>query len=82
MTNLAEATADPDPANGLNQIEVHPLADGPILNMNNDGIRNFGGALDLHAPAQNIHHHNPPGSPLLRMNLHDPDPGGPPDEVP
>lgn len=80
VTNLAEATADPDPAGGpINQIEIHPLLDGPIMNVNGEAGRNLAGLLDLHAAAQNLQQ-NPPGSPLLRLHLHDAErePGPPP----
>jgi len=82
VTNLAEATADPAlDQQGNNQIEVHPLADV----VHQDGGRNLGAripGLDLHPQPQHIHH-NPPGSPLLRMHIRDPDFGGtPPEDAP
>jgi hypothetical protein len=93
VTNLAEATADPaldQPIGGMmNPIEVHPLADamGHVnLNVehgrNNLGAAGGGGVLELHAHPPNVHM-NPPGSPQLRMNLHEPypDPALPPDDA-
>jgi len=92
VTNLAEATADPalDQPGGLNQIEIHPLADGVgHINLNGDGgPRNIpvgGRVVELHPPAAPILHQNPPGSPLLRMHMHhepNNEPGLPPDEAP
>jgi len=99
VTNLAEATADPtldQPIGGMmNPIEVHPLADAMgHVNLNVDPGRNNlgggggggnGGMLELHAHPPNVNvHMNPPGSPQLRMNLHEPypDPALPAEDVP